>query len=157
MADLKQQSKKALKRKRRVVRLFKVFLIMCVMLIILVAAAGLLLFKKIIDDTPQISAKDIEPNAFTTTIYADDGETVIDTGIGFFDHMLILFAKHSRFDLTVKCNGDIWVDGHHTTEDIGIALGERCGETMIVHIEKALHEGTDLQKIEEEFRYIFND
>ncbi len=73
------QSKKTLKRKRRVVRFFKVFLVMCVMLIILVAAAGLLLFKKIIDDTPQISAKDIEPTAFTTTIYADDGETVIDT------------------------------------------------------------------------------
>ena len=52
------------------------------------------------------------------------GECDIDSGIGFFDHMLILFAKHSRFDLTVKCNGDVWVDGHHTTEDIGIALGQ---------------------------------
>jgi imidazoleglycerol-phosphate dehydratase len=44
--------------------------------------------------------------------------------------MLILFAKHSRFDLTVKCNGDIWVDGHHTTEDIGIALGQAFKEAI---------------------------
>ena len=73
------QSKKAMKKKRMGVRLFKVFLIMCVLLMLLGAAAGLLLFKKIIDDTPQISAKDIEPSAFTTTLYADDGETVIDT------------------------------------------------------------------------------
>ena len=58
------------------------------------------------------------------------GECDIDSGIGFFDHMLILFAKHSRFDLTVKCNGDVWVDGHHTTEDIGIALGQAFKEAI---------------------------
>lgn len=58
------------------------------------------------------------------------GECDINSGIGFFDHMLILFAKHSRFDLTVKCNGDIWVDGHHTTEDIGIALGQAFKEAI---------------------------
>lgn len=58
------------------------------------------------------------------------GECDINSGIGFFDHMLILFAKHSRFDLTVKCNGDIWVDGHHTTEDIGIALGRAFKEAI---------------------------
>ncbi len=58
------------------------------------------------------------------------GECDIDSGIGFFDHMLILFAKHSRFDLTVKCSGDIWVDGHHTTEDIGIALGQAFKEAI---------------------------
>ena len=58
------------------------------------------------------------------------GECDIDSGIGFFDHMLVLFAKHSRFDLTVKCNGDIWVDGHHTTEDIGIALGQAFKEAI---------------------------
>lgn len=73
------QSRKSKKRKRMGVRLFKVFLVFCLMLMFLGAAAGLLLFKKIIDDTPQISAKDIEPSAFTTTIYADDGETVLDT------------------------------------------------------------------------------
>ena len=58
------------------------------------------------------------------------GECDVDSGIGFFDHMLILFAKHSRFDLTVKCNGDVWVDGHHTTEDIGIALGQAFKEAI---------------------------
>lgn len=58
------------------------------------------------------------------------GQCDIDSGIGFFDHMLILFAKHSRFDLTVKCSGDIWVDGHHTTEDIGIALGQAFKEAI---------------------------
>ena len=51
------------------------------------------------------------------------GIAKIDTGCGFLDHMLELFAKHSQYDLTVYCKGDIKVDYHHTTEDIGIALG----------------------------------
>lgn len=52
------------------------------------------------------------------------GRTDISTGIGFFDHMLNLFGAHGRFDLVVNCDGDIQVDGHHTVEDIGIALGQ---------------------------------
>lgn len=52
------------------------------------------------------------------------GKSNIRTGCGFLDHMLTLFAKHGRFDLTVKCTGDTDVDYHHTTEDIGIVLGE---------------------------------
>ena len=52
------------------------------------------------------------------------GKSVIDTGVGFLDHMLTLFAAHGRFDLTVKCAGDTDVDDHHSVEDIGIALGE---------------------------------
>lgn len=48
----------------------------------------------------------------------------IDTGIGFFDHMLNAFAKHGRFGLTVRAKGDLEVDPHHTTEDVGIALGQ---------------------------------
>ncbi len=52
-----------------------------------------------------------------------EGVSTIDTGIGFFDHMLTLFASHGRFDLDVNCNGDLEVDGHHSVEDIGIALG----------------------------------
>lgn len=52
------------------------------------------------------------------------GRTAIATGIGFFDHMLNLFGAHGRFDLVVNCDGDIQVDGHHTVEDIGIALGQ---------------------------------
>lgn len=52
------------------------------------------------------------------------GKSNINTGIGFFDHMLILFSKHGFFDLDVVCKGDLYVDGHHTVEDIGILLGE---------------------------------
>ena len=51
------------------------------------------------------------------------GKTKIDTGIGFFNHMLNLFAAHGNFDLTVNCAGDLDVDGHHSVEDIGICLG----------------------------------
>lgn len=58
------------------------------------------------------------------------GKSNIDTGVGFLDHMLTLFARHGRFDLTVKCDGDTYVDGHHTTEDIGIALGEAFAEAL---------------------------
>lgn len=52
------------------------------------------------------------------------GETAIQTGSGFFDHMLTLFTKHGLFDLSVKCDGDVEVDDHHTVEDIGIVLGQ---------------------------------
>ncbi len=51
------------------------------------------------------------------------GEYQIDTGIGFFNHMLELLAAHGRFDLNLECKGDLEVDGHHTVEDVGIALG----------------------------------
>ncbi len=52
------------------------------------------------------------------------GASVIDTGCGFLDHMLTLFAAHGRFDLFVRCAGDMEVDAHHTAEDIGICLGQ---------------------------------
>lgn len=52
------------------------------------------------------------------------GVSRIETGIGFLDHMLVLFAKHGMFDLTVRCKGDLHVDDHHTTEDIGIAVAK---------------------------------
>jgi imidazoleglycerol-phosphate dehydratase len=52
------------------------------------------------------------------------GESAIDTGVGFLDHMLTLFARHGRFDLEVSCKGDTYVDDHHSVEDIGIALGK---------------------------------
>ena len=52
------------------------------------------------------------------------GESAVQTGVGFLDHMLTLFAKHGRFDLTLSCKGDTEVDAHHTTEDIGIVLGQ---------------------------------
>ena len=53
-----------------------------------------------------------------------DGEATVDTGIGFFDHMLTSFARHGQFDLAVDCDGDLSVDDHHTVEDVGIVLGE---------------------------------
>ena len=52
------------------------------------------------------------------------GQTNIDTGVGFFDHMLSGFARHGLFDLDLKCEGDLYVDSHHTVEDCGIVLGE---------------------------------
>ena len=52
------------------------------------------------------------------------GKSVIRTGVAFFDHMLTLFAKHATMDLTLKCQGDLEVDAHHTVEDCGIALGQ---------------------------------
>ena len=58
------------------------------------------------------------------------GKSEIDTGVGFLDHMLTLFAAHGRFDLTVTCRGDIRVDGHHTTEDVGIALGQAFAKAL---------------------------
>lgn len=58
------------------------------------------------------------------------GKSEIDTGCGFLDHMLTLFAKHGRFDLIVKCKGDTYVDDHHTTEDIGIALGDAFSKAL---------------------------
>jgi imidazoleglycerol-phosphate dehydratase len=54
----------------------------------------------------------------------------IDTGCGFLDHMLTLFAKHGRFDLCVKCVGDVRVDYHHTAEDVGICLGKCFKESL---------------------------
>ncbi len=58
------------------------------------------------------------------------GKSEIDTGCGFLNHMLILFAKHGKFDITLTCVGDTDVDYHHTTEDIGIALGTAFKEAL---------------------------
>ena len=58
------------------------------------------------------------------------GVSDIQTGCGFLDHMLTLFAKHGRFDLNIRCSGDTWVDDHHTVEDVGIALGQAFYEAL---------------------------
>ena len=58
------------------------------------------------------------------------GASEIRTGCGFLDHMLTLFAKHGRFDLMINCDGDTWVDDHHTVEDVGIALGQAFSEAL---------------------------
>jgi len=58
------------------------------------------------------------------------GQAEVSTGIGFFDHMLNLWAKHGLFDLTVKAQGDLEVDGHHTVEDTGIVLGKALAQAL---------------------------
>ncbi len=58
------------------------------------------------------------------------GRSDIHTGCGFLDHMLTLFARHGRFDLTVACQGDVWVDDHHTVEDVGICLGDAFAQAL---------------------------
>ena len=58
------------------------------------------------------------------------GQSTIDTGVGFFDHMLEAFAKHAWIDLEVTCKGDLHVDAHHTVEDVGIVLGQMLGEAV---------------------------
>lgn len=58
------------------------------------------------------------------------GKTDIQTGVGFFDHMLTAFTKHGLFDLTVHCDGDIEVDQHHSVEDVGIVLGQAFNASL---------------------------
>ena len=78
----------------------------------------------------EISRKTAETDVYVKINLDGTGVNEISTGIGFLDHMLVLFSKHGRFDLTVRCNGDLEVDGHHTTEDIGIALGRAFKEAL---------------------------
>jgi len=83
----------------------------------------------------EIVRKTIETNISLSLCLDGSGKSEIDTGCGFFDHMMTLLACHGRFDLSVKCEGDTEVDYHHSIEDIGIclgmalkeALGDKCG------------------------------
>ncbi|MFQ3284504.1 imidazoleglycerol-phosphate dehydratase HisB [Natronomonas sp.] len=59
-----------------------------------------------------------------------DGDSTVETGVGFFDHMLGAFAKHGLFDLTVRCDGDLDIDDHHTVEDVAITLGHALEEAL---------------------------
>lgn len=74
--------------------------------------------------TAEIKRKTAETDIRLVLNLDGTGESEIDTGCGFLDHMLILLAKHGRMDLSVVCRGDTQVDDHHTVEDIGIALGQ---------------------------------
>ena len=80
--------------------------------------------------TSQISRKTAETDIRLTFNLDGDGSSQIDTGCGFLDHMLTLFARHGRFDLNVECKGDTWVDDHHTVEDVGIVLGSAFAEAL---------------------------
>ena len=80
--------------------------------------------------TAKISRKTAETDIVLTLNLDGKGVSKINSGCGFLDHMLTLFAKHGRFDLEVKCKGDVEVDYHHTTEDIGIALGQAFDKAL---------------------------
>lgn len=80
--------------------------------------------------TSQIKRKTNETDIDIKLNIDGSGKRNIDTGVGFFDHMLDLFAKHGLFDLDVSCKGDTYIDAHHTVEDIGIALGEAFKEAL---------------------------
>ena len=78
----------------------------------------------------KISRKTMETDISLYLSLDGRGEGKIDTGCGFLNHMLTLFSKHARFDLTVKCVGDTDVDYHHTAEDIAICLGKCFNEAL---------------------------
>lgn len=78
----------------------------------------------------EIKRKTAETDIALSLDLDGSGKSEIDTGCGFLNHMLTLFAKHGRFDLNVKCVGDIDVDYHHTVEDIGIVLGQAFNESL---------------------------
>ena len=80
--------------------------------------------------TATINRTTAETDIALTLCLDGGGTSEIDTGCGFLDHMLTLFARHGGFDLTVTCQGDTRVDYHHTTEDIGICLGEAFARAL---------------------------
>lgn len=80
--------------------------------------------------TASIDRKTFETDIKMTLNLDGTGVSSIDTGCGFLDHMLTLFAKHGRFDLELSCIGDTDVDYHHTAEDIGIVLGNCFAEAL---------------------------
>jgi len=82
------------------------------------------------DRTAAVTRETAETDVEVTLDLDGDGESTVDTGIGFFDHMLASFAKHGLFDLTARCDGDLEVDDHHTVEDVGIALGTAFDEAV---------------------------
>ena len=77
-----------------------------------------------------INRKTKETDISLTINLDGKGVSNINTGCGFFDHMLDLFSRHARFDLDVVCNGDINVDYHHTVEDVGIVLGQAIKQAL---------------------------
>ena len=78
----------------------------------------------------EITRTTAETDIFIRLNLDGKGEGNIDTACGFLDHMLELFARHGRFDLTIHCTGDIHVDYHHTVEDIGICLGQAFAKSL---------------------------
>ena len=77
-----------------------------------------------------LSRQTNETDIIVTLNLDGTGQTSIDTGIGFFDHMLDAFARHGLFDLTITAKGDLEIDAHHTVEDVGIVLGQAFANTL---------------------------
>ncbi|QAU13198.1 imidazoleglycerol-phosphate dehydratase HisB [Halorubrum sp. BOL3-1] len=82
------------------------------------------------DRTAAVTRETAETTIELTLAVDGDGDSEISTGIGFYDHMLESFAKHGLFDLTVRCDGDLDIDDHHTVEDVAICLGEAFDEAL---------------------------
>ena len=80
--------------------------------------------------TASVIRKTAETDISLTLCLDGKGNCTIKTGCGFLDHMLTLFAKHGRFDLSVSCIGDTYVDYHHTVEDVGICLGQAFAKAL---------------------------
>ena len=80
--------------------------------------------------TSTINRRTAETDISLTLNLDGTGASEINSGCGFLDHMLTLFARHGRFDLTLTCKGDTYVDDHHTVEDIGIVLGQAFSEAL---------------------------
>ena len=78
----------------------------------------------------ELSRRTAETDIWLSLGLDGTGESEIETGCGFLDHMLTLFARHGRFDLKISCKGDTWVDDHHTVEDIGICLGDAFAQAL---------------------------
>ncbi len=77
-----------------------------------------------------IERKTAETDISLTVDLDGAGKAAVATGVGFFDHMLTLFARHGLFDLTIQATGDLQVDAHHTVEDIGIVLGQALAQAL---------------------------
>lgn len=78
----------------------------------------------------RLTRKTAETDIELELLLDGSGKADVATGVGFFDHMLTLLAKHAALDLTVRCNGDLHVDQHHTVEDVGICLGQAIRSSL---------------------------
>jgi len=78
----------------------------------------------------KINRQTAETDIMLTLELDGTGTAEIATGCGFLNHMLTLFAHHGQFDLSVQCQGDTWVDDHHTVEDVGICLGQAFAQAL---------------------------
>lgn len=83
----------------------------------------------------KVSRKSKETDIEILVRFPGTGKSAINTGVGFLDHMLTLFSKHSGIDIELKARGDLEVDAHHTVEDVGICLGKACAQ-LFTDIEK---------------------